>query len=94
MSWWRARKNFESPDHALVRIEASMQMHNKLSAADRGLTAWPNIPEVIQDGTRWRWPRLLSPPLAPLILPVAGNIMTSVMTCEASQVVKVPPEHK
>ena len=68
LSWWRARKNFESPDHALVRIEASMQMHNKLSAADRGLTAWPNIPEVIQDGTRWRWPRLLSPPLAALIL--------------------------
>ena len=68
LSWWRARRNFESPDHALVRIEASMKLRNKLSAAKHGLTPWPDLPEAIQDGTRWRWSRLLSPPLAALIL--------------------------
>ena len=67
-SWWRAKGHFESPDQALVRMEASMKMCNKLSAARQGLTPWPAVPEVLNDGTRWHWPRLLSPPVAALIL--------------------------
>ena len=79
LSWWRARGNFESPDHALVRMEASMKMCNKLSAAKQGLTPWPAIPKVLNDGTRWRWPRLLSPPLAALIL-LGASILLPVST--------------
>ena len=81
MAWWLARGNFESPDHALVRMEASMKMCNTLSAARQGLTPWPSIPGSIDDGTRWKWTRLLSPLLAAalflatsIFLPVsAGN---------------------
>ena len=67
MAWWLARGNFESPDHALVRIEASMKMHNALSAARQGISPWPGMPGNVDDGTRWRWTRLLSPLFAAVL---------------------------
>lgn len=67
MAWWRARSHFESPARALVRIEASMRMRNSLSAAKQGVTPWPSLPETIDDGTRWRWSRLLAPLLAAVL---------------------------
>ncbi|MED5419796.1 MAG: hypothetical protein VYA27_13895, partial [Verrucomicrobiota bacterium] len=67
MAWWLARNHFESPDRALVRIEASMRMRNTLSAARQGVTPWPSLPKTIDDGTRWRWSRLLSPLLAAVL---------------------------
>ncbi len=67
MAWWLARSHFESPDRALVRIEASMMMRNTLSAAEQGVTPWPSLPRTIDDGTRWHWSRLLSPLLAAVL---------------------------
>lgn len=64
MAWSLARRHFETPDDAMVRIEASMKLRNALSAAKQGVTPWPNIPATIDDGTRWRWSRLITPILA------------------------------
>ncbi|NNM29863.1 MAG: hypothetical protein HKO57_10090, partial [Akkermansiaceae bacterium] len=64
IAWLVARRHFESPDDAMVRIEASMKLRNSLTAARHGVTPWPEMPERIDDGTRWHWPRLLSPVLA------------------------------
>lgn len=64
LAWWLARKQFESADDAMTRMEATMKMRNALSAAKAGVAPWPNLPSTVDDGTRWRWSRLLSPILA------------------------------
>ena len=64
LAWFLAKRHFESPDQAMVRIEASMKMRNSLSAARAGVAPWPEVPQKIDDGTNWYWPRLVVPLLA------------------------------
>lgn len=67
-----ARRHFENADDAMVRMEASMKLRNALSAAREGVAPWPQVPERIDDGTRWRWSRLGVPILASLIFLAAS----------------------
>ncbi len=64
LSWWRARPSFESEEDSMVRIEASMRLRNALSAARCGMAPWPAPSGPVDDGTRWRWARLIVPLLA------------------------------
>ncbi len=75
MAWWLARRNFESPGHAMVRMEASMKLRNALSAAEQGVTPWPALPKSIDDGTRWRWSRLITPLLAAALFITASILL-------------------
>ena len=77
MAWWLARRNFETEQGALVRIEASMRLRNSLSAAREGVTPWPAVPSRVDDGTRWRWTSLLIPILAAALF-LTGSILLPV----------------
>jgi hypothetical protein len=52
-------------------------MRNALSAAKEGVTPWPGVPERIDDGTRWHWPRLLLPILAAALF-IAASVLLPV----------------
>jgi hypothetical protein len=56
----RARKRFESPDQALVRIEASQKMNSALSAASAGILPWPERPKNLSESVTW--PKNTYPP--------------------------------
>jgi len=70
--WLVAARKFEKPDRSLVRIEATMQLKNALSAADAGVGPWPSPVPQVDAGVSWHWPRLIVPPLAALALLAAG----------------------
>jgi hypothetical protein len=75
MAWGLARRNFETPEQALVRMEASMKMRNALSAAKQGVSPWPPLPPKVDDGTRWRWSRLATPLLAAALSITASALL-------------------
>jgi hypothetical protein len=70
----------------MVRIEANMRLRNRLSAALAGVAPWPEPPESIDDGLRWRWSRLVIPPLASLACLAAGLLIP------VSALTEGPPE--
>lgn len=59
--WLVARRLFESNQQSLVRIESAMRLRNALTAADQGVTQWPQVPTIVSDGVQWHWNRLLFP---------------------------------
>lgn len=71
---WAVRK-FEKPEQSMVRLEASMQLKNALSAAAAGVAPWPEPQKQIHAGLDWQWPRLLVPPLGALALLAAGMLI-------------------
>lgn len=70
-----AKKYFENPEQSLVRIEATMQLRNALSAANAGVAPWPAPLAEINSGLHWQWPRLLVPPLGALVFLAAGLLI-------------------
>lgn len=95
LAWWLARKQFESSDDAMTRMEATMKMRNALSAAKAGVAPWPNLPATIDDGTRWRWSRLLSPLLAAAIFLGASVFLpVSARTDPAAESLDLPQAWK
>jgi hypothetical protein len=70
--WWIAARRFETPERSLVRLEATMEMRNALSAASAGVAPWPAAVTKAEAGLRWHWPRLILPPLGSLALLAAG----------------------
>lgn len=63
LALWRTRPRFESPAAALVRLEAELRLHTRLSAAAAGVAEWPEPRET--RGYRLRWQRLrVGPPVA------------------------------
>ena len=77
IAWLIAKRNFETPEQAMVRIEATMKLRNSLSAAQAGVTPWPEPPKKVDDGTNWHWPRLITPLVASAIF-IAGSILLPV----------------
>jgi hypothetical protein len=71
-----SRKKFCSVRDALVRLDASLRLNNRLTSALDGVGDWPpELPENTPDGLRWRWQRILVPPLASVaILFFAANV--------------------
>ncbi len=58
-AWLRARRSFESPETARVRLEDALGLHSALSAAAQGAVPWPAVPAVVQLPVRWRAGRAL-----------------------------------
>jgi len=84
-----ARRQFLSPNQAFVRLEARLHLHNALSVAALGRGAWPQVPEDIADGWRWRWAHVGGPFMAyasclaaALYLPVVPEAAAALPTVE------------
>lgn len=75
ISWLAARKQFENAQQSLVRIESSMRMRNALTAADHGITRWPAVPTMINDGVQWHWKRLLTPVIGATLIIACGWVI-------------------
>ena len=88
--WLAARSRFESSDQSLVRIEASMRLRNALSAADKGLTSWPEVPEIINDGTSWHWKRILPSLIGALLIITCGFLIPIHATTNESDTAQEP----
>ncbi len=71
----KAWKRFESPEQALVRIEASQKMNSALSAASAGIVPWPERPKNLSESLSWHLPKTLTPPAAALILLAIGLLI-------------------
>ena len=71
-----ARKKFCSRRDALVRLDATLKLHNRLTSATDGVGDWPQeASAATPDGLRWRWQRIVVPPLASLaVLVFAANV--------------------
>jgi hypothetical protein len=67
-SLWRAWPRFFSLCDALVRLEVSLHLHNRLTAAACGVGAWPEPTEDSRDGFRWRMTKILVPIFASVLL--------------------------
>ena len=63
-AWWVARRRFVTVREALVRLEARLGLHNRLSTAAAGVCPWPPLPERADDGIRWSFANTLLPLLA------------------------------
>ena len=50
-----ARKKFSNQSQTLVRLEEKMRLNNALTAADNGVSPWPEQPAEPRDGIAWRW---------------------------------------
>lgn len=59
-----ARKRFCSRRDALVRLDSTLKLNNRLTSAADGVGDWPQEASATPDGLRWRWGRVLAPPLA------------------------------
>ena len=88
--WLAARSRFESEKQSLVRIEASMRLRNALTAADHGITPWPEVPGVINDGVDWHWKRLLPPLVGALLIVACGFIIPVQAKTDPSQAQQEP----
>lgn len=58
---WRMRDRFFSLDHAFVHLDTVLGLHNRLTAARKGVGSWPAATPRGRDGLRWRWSRTLTP---------------------------------
>jgi hypothetical protein len=56
-AWWRARRRFETPATARVRLEEALGLDARLTAAAAGVGRWPERPERIRWPVEWRWRR-------------------------------------
>lgn len=56
-----ARKQFINTEAAMVRLESQLRLHNALTVARLGRGTWPEVPESVLDGLRWRWERVSGP---------------------------------
>lgn len=70
-----AAKRFEKPEQALVRIEAGAGLHSALSAANAGVSPWPEPPQRLTDSLKWHLPKTLAPPLAAVALLAVGLLV-------------------
>lgn len=71
-SWILARRKFLTRSDALVRLDADLGLHNRLTAAAEGIGEWPARRDAAGLALRWKWSALLWPPAAVLILVAAA----------------------
>ncbi len=57
-----ALKNvFSSRMDGLVHLDYRLRLHNRLTSAYSGVGPWPARPREVNDGSAWRWGRILLP---------------------------------
>ncbi|WP_411828156.1 hypothetical protein [Luteolibacter sp. AS25] len=67
-----ARSRFESPENAMIRLEAGMNLDSALSSAEHGASQWPDVPSDSRKLLRWHLPKTIIPPIAALALLLLG----------------------
>ena len=65
--WLAARRRFSRSGQGLVLLESHLKLNNALSAATQGVTAWPQAPDRVDDGFRFRAPWLVAPALLTVV---------------------------
>jgi hypothetical protein len=70
-----ARGKFLSPSEALVRLDADLRLHNRLSSAAQGVGDWPSPQSHASLALRWNWASLLRPPLIAIALVLAATVV-------------------
>ena len=70
-----ARGRFLSPSEALVRLDADLRLHNRLSSAAQGVGDWPSPQSHASLALRWDWASLLRPPLIAIALVLAATVV-------------------
>ncbi len=57
IAWWRGRSRFETMASARVRLEESLGLKARLTAASAGVGSWPSRPSdaAFRWPVRWRW---------------------------------------
>ena len=86
IGWGTVRRRFETPERVMVRVESAMRMRNQLSAAQAGVTPWPEVPGKVDAGVHWNWKRVVVPPLASLGLLACGLWLPVSAVVEAEEV--------
>jgi len=66
--FYRAKRYFESKAESLVRLESYSNLHSSLTAAEAGKTSWPKVPDEVDAGIKWNYPRLIFPVVGSLLL--------------------------
>jgi len=61
LGWRRMRRYWFTREDGLVRLDAVLGLHNRLSSAFAGVGDWPRSMPTVEDGFRWRWQRLVAP---------------------------------
>lgn len=74
-AWRRARPKFLNTTQALVRLDASLGLHNALSTAQAGRGSWPNPPEKSPRILQWKLKRVFGPILTALVFLVLGALV-------------------
>ena len=59
--WLRARRKRFTLEDGLVRLDARLRLHNRLTSAAAGVGPWPERVENADDGFRWRGERIATP---------------------------------
>ena len=82
----RARSHFFSVREGLTRLDLSLGLHNRLTAAAAGVGDYPE-PRPVQDGLSWRWSKIATPfavcallVLSAAFVPLARRAHTSTPT--------------
>jgi hypothetical protein len=70
-----AARQFEKPEQSLVRIEAGAFLHSALSAANTGVSPWPEAPRNLTSSLKWHLPKTLAPPLTAVALLAVGLLV-------------------
>ena len=88
-AWHAGRNGFFTAADALVRLEAHLGLHNRLSAAAAGVGAFPP-PQRAPDGYAFRWQKIL-PPLAGAAGLVLAAASVSITRPAADYLPETPP---
>lgn len=75
ISFLISARRFEKPGRSLVRIEATDGLNTALSAAQAGVTPWPEKPVEFPKSLTWHLPKTLAPPIGALILLALGLLI-------------------
>lgn len=75
VSFVLSARRFESADQSLVRIEAGAGLNTALSAAQAGVSPWPEKPAGLQQSLNWHLPKTLAPPIGAMVLLALGLLI-------------------
>lgn len=76
--WILMRRNRFTPAEAMVRLDAVLRLHNRLSSAAAGVGPWPAERGDVRDGLAWDWRRVgLAPVLSLAVMVLLAAIAPS-----------------
>lgn len=91
LAWYLGRHQYEARAASRVRLEDSLGLKSRLSAAEAGVGDWPTPPEILKSPVQWRWQRPVSvAALSALVLALAAWIPVSQREVAKKRTVQEP----